>query len=194
MALVQTAQVAEWLGWSADKVVERQADLTRLTEAASTSIRRMCGRDFESTTGARLFSPTMTVRQVLVGDVSAVTAVEIRPRPSSDYTMLDSTDYETLRSTNRQDWPADTLVRTDARWFYPGPNALRVTATWGFPSIPEAIEQATLMLSANLLARAQSPKQVGSSFTGTEIDLGSFYDMDIMELTNDFKVGSGSVG
>ena len=194
MALVQTAQVAEWLGWSADKVVERQADLTRLTEAASTSIRRMCGRDFEATTGVRLFSPTMTVREVLVGDVSAVTAVEIRPRPSSDYTMLDSTDYETLRSTSRQDWPADTLVRTDARWFYPGPNALRVTATWGFPSIPEAIEQATLMLSASLLSRAQSPKQVGSSYTGTEIDLGSFYDMDIMELTNDFKVGSGSVG
>ena len=32
----------------------------------------------------------------------------------------------------------------------------------GLREIPEAIEQATLMLSANLLARAQSPKQVGS--------------------------------
>ena len=78
--------------------------------------------------------------------------------------------------------------------FIRGPNALRVTATWGFETIPEAIEQATLMLSANLLARAQSPKQVGSSFTGTEIDLGGFYDMDIMELTNDFKIGAVSVG
>ena len=194
MALVQTAQVAEWLGWSPDKVTERQADLTRITEAASTSIRRMCGRAFEPVTEARTFSPTMLRWEVLVGDVSAVTAVEVRSAPQNAYTALEQADYETLRSSNREDWPDDTLVRTDGAWFYPGPNALRVTATWGFETIPEAIEQATLMLSANLLARAQSPKQVGSSFTGTEIDLGGFYDMDIMELTNDFKIGAVSVG
>ena len=194
MALVQTAQVAEWLGWSPDKVTERQADLTRITEAASTSIRRMCGREFEPVTEARTFSPSMLRLEVPVGDVSAVTAVEVRSHPSRAYTALESGDYETRRSSGRHDWPDDTLVRTDGYFFTPGPNALRVTGTWGFATIPEAIEQATLMLSANLLARAQSPKQVGSSFTGTEIDLGGFYDMDIMELTNDYKRGNVSVG
>lgn len=194
MALVQTAQVAEWLGWSPDKVTERQADLTRITEAASTSIRRMCGRDFEPVTETRSFTFSMYRLEVPVGDVSAVTAVEERSAPQRAYTPLESGAYETRRATARRDWPDDTLVRTDGWYFYPGPSGLRVTATWGFPEVPEAIEQATLMLSANLLARAQSPKQVGSSFTGTEIDLGGFYDLDIMELTNDYKVGAVSVG
>ena len=81
MALVQTAQVAEWLGWSPDKVTERQADLTRITEAASTSIRRMCGRSFEPVTETRAFSPSMLRWEVLVGDVTAVTAVEVRSAP-----------------------------------------------------------------------------------------------------------------
>ena len=89
VALVQTAQVAEWLGWSPDKVTERQADLTRITEAASTSIRRMCGRAFEPVTEARTFSPTMLRWEVLVGDVSAVTAVEVRSAPQNAYTALE---------------------------------------------------------------------------------------------------------
>ena len=116
----KTAQVAEWLGWSPDKVTERQADLTRITEAASTSIRRMCGRAFEPVTEARTFSPTMLRWEVLVGDVSAVTAVEVRSAPQNAYTALEQADYETLRSSNREDWPDDTLVRTDGAWFYPG--------------------------------------------------------------------------
>ena len=163
-------------------------------EAASTSIRRLCGRDFEPVTEERSFSPRMRHTEALVGDVAAVTAVQVRARPYGAYMALETGDWETLRSSSRRDWPDDTLVRVDGYHFYPGPNALKVTATWGFPEVPEAIEQATLMLSANLLARAQSPKQVGSSFTGTEIDLGGFYDMDIMELTNDYKIGAVSVG
>ena len=194
MALVQTAQVAEWLGWAPDKVTERQADLTRLAEAASSGIRRICGRSFEPVTEQRSFSPTMLRWEVLVGDVSAVTAVQVRSAPQNAYTALEPADYETLRSGGREDWPDDTLVRTDGAFFYPGPNALQVTATWGFPEIPPAIEQATLMLSSNLLARAQSPKQIGSSFQGAEVNLGGLYDMDIWELTNDYKTGAGQVG
>ena len=60
--------------------------------------------------------------------------------------------------------------------------------------MPPSIEQATLMLASKLLARAQSPKQVGTSFTGTEADFGSYFDFDIMELVNDFKTATGSVG
>ena len=194
MALVQTAQVVEWLEWDADSVAGRQADLTRITEAASTSVRRMCGRDFEPTTGTRRFTLNMLQYEALIGDITAVTAVEVRSAPQNAYTALEGADYETLRSTGREDWPDDTLVRTDGGFFYPGPNGLRVTGTWGFETVPEAIEQAVLMLAANLLVRNQSPKQLGRGATGTEVDLSGFYDTDIMELTNDFKRGNVSVG
>ena len=89
MALIQTAQVAEWLGWSADKVTERQADLTRVAEAASTGIRRMCGRDFEPANGqTRVFDVPVSVFELMTGDVRAVTAVDTRRSVNQDWTPI----------------------------------------------------------------------------------------------------------
>ena len=193
MALVQTAQVAEWLGWSADKITERQGDLTRITESASTTIRRWCGRDFTSSDGeTRLFSPTMRSLEAPVGDCRSITRVEVRQQPRVDYVLVDPAAYELLPGPYA-DWPPQTILRTDGAPFPPGPAALRITGDWGFSTVPASIEQATIMLSANLLARAQSPKQIGSSFTGAEADLGSYLDMDIRELCDDYKVGTAAV-
>ena len=70
---------------------------------------------------------------------------------------------------------------------------VRITGDWEFETVPPSVEQATLMLAAKLLARAQSPKQVATSFTGSEVDFGSYFDFDIMELISDFKAATGQV-
>ena len=193
MALIQTAQVAEWLGWSADKVTERQADLTRVAEAASTGIRRMCGRAFEPANGqARIFDVPMTAFELLTGDVRAVTAVDVRRSVSQDWSPVEAGGWQ-LRYGARRDWPFQSIIRTDGYFFPAGTQVVRITGDWEFETVPPSIEQATLMLAAKLLARAQSPKQVATSFTGAEVDFGSYFDFDIMELVNDFKTATGSV-
>ena len=191
MALIQTAQVAEWLGWSADKVTERQADLTRVAEAASTGIRRMCGRAFEPVTESRLFDIPMSAMEHPVGDIRAATMVETRQGGQADWTAVETSAYE-LRLGPRRDWPFQTIIRIDGH-IWEQFATLRITGDWEFETVPPSIEQATLMLAAKLLARAQSPKQVATSFTGSEVDFGSFYDFDILELVNDYKTATGSI-
>ena len=193
MALIQTAQVAEWLGWSADKVTERQADLTRVAEAASTGIRRLCGRDFEPANAqARVFDVPVSVFELMTGDVRAVTAVDVRRSVNQDWTAIAAGGWE-LRYGARRDWPFQTIIRTDGYFFPAGTQVVRITGDWEFETVPPSVEQATLMLASKLLARAQSPKQVATSFAGSEVDFGSYYDFDIMELVADFKTATGSV-
>ena len=194
MALIQPAQVAEWLGWSPDKITERQADLERISESASISIRRFCGRAFEPANGeTRTFNPGVATSEYPVGDIRSATQVQVRYAPTAEYRTLTSGQYELMLGP-RRDWPFQTIARVDGRYFYPGINALRITGDWEFETVPDSVAQAAIMLSANLLSRAQSPKKVGTSFTGSEVDLGSFYDFDIMELVNDYKLATGQVG
>lgn len=59
-------------------------------------------------------------------------------------------------------------------------DAVRVTATWGWASVPGTIKQACLMQASRLLARRDSPYGVaGSPEAGTEIRLLPKLDPDV---------------
>ena len=194
MALIQTAQVAEWLGWSADKVTERQADLTRVAEAASTGIRRMCGRAFEPANGqARIFDVPMTAFELLTGDVRAVTAVDVRRSVSQDWSPIDTGGWQ-LRYGARRDWPFQSIIRTDGYFF---PAGTQVVQDYGRLGVRDRAPQHRAgHADAGRQTARQSPKsQAGGDLVHrrSEVDFGSYFDFDIMELVNDFKTATGSV-
>ena len=65
---------------------------------------------------------------------------------------------------------------------------MRVTGDWGWSEVPDGIVQAAVMIARNYMARRASPKQMGSSFTGAEVDMASFMDIDIEELLSDYRL------
>ena len=185
MTLVADAShVAEWMGWPDEKAQAREGDIERCLAAASSTIRRMAGRDFEKETGARIFEVPVTYDRVPIDDLRAASKVEYRRDGyRAGWETIEPGGYE-LRRFQRE-WPYQLIVRSPGRF---PQGSLRITGDWGWEEVPPAIQQATIMEAAKLLARSQSPKQVGSSFTGTETNLADFMDFDILSLVDDFKL------
>jgi hypothetical protein len=71
---------------------------------------------------------------------------------------------------------------------------LRVTALWGWSSVPAPIEQACLLQASRLLARRDSPHGVaGSPENGSEIRLLERLDPDVAVAVRPFKRVWGAV-
>jgi len=71
------------------------------------------------------------------------------------------------------------------RMAYPGwrPEVVTVTAQWGWSSVPETVEQATLLQAARFFKRRDAPFGVaGSPESGTEMRLLSKVDPDVALL------------
>jgi hypothetical protein len=75
----------------------------------------------------------------------------------------------------------------------PSAEAIRVTAWWGWPEVPESIHEACLMQASRLLARRDAPFGVaGSPETGTEVRLLARLDPDVEILIKPYvrKIGT----
>jgi hypothetical protein len=94
------------------------------------------------------------------------------------WTTIDDTGYDMLPENALADgWAIETLERVDSTWPVWGSTRVRVTATWGWPAVPDPIKDACLLLAARLFRRKDSPEGV----TGFS-DLGAIrvsrYDAD----------------
>lgn len=85
-------------------------------------------------------------RRVMIGDASTVTAVEIADQGGDTVETVSSSDYVAVPRT-RQSWEPivglwfPPLSDTPASWLGPG-YVLKVTGTWGFPSVPNDVRLA----------------------------------------------------
>lgn len=71
-------------------------------------------------------------------------------------------------------------------------DAVKVTATWGWPAVPATIREATLIQSSRLLARRDAPFGVaGSAETQSEMRLLAKLDPDVENMIKPFarKIG-----
>ncbi|MEU9215394.1 phage gp6-like head-tail connector protein [Streptomyces sp. NPDC048376] len=150
----------------------RDALLSKALTAASRSIDRACGRRFylDETASARTYNPTGKVvydvfgARLLIDDAGAVpTLVET----GSGGSFTPFTSYETGPDNALARGRAITsLLSTSSSWGH-GTGRVRVTAQWGWPAVPEEIEQATLIQASRLYKRKDSPEGVmGSSEWG----------------------------
>ncbi|MFH8528112.1 phage gp6-like head-tail connector protein [Streptomyces tendae] len=150
----------------------RDALLSKALTAASRSIDRACGRRFylDETATARTYNPTGKVvydvfgARLLIDDAGAApTLVET----GSGASFTPFTGYETGPDNALARGRAITsLLSTSSSWGH-GTGRVRVTAQWGWPAVPEEIEQATLIQASRLYKRKDSPEGVmGSSEWG----------------------------
>jgi hypothetical protein len=139
--------------------------LENIVEAASRSIDRMANRRFylDASASARAYRPADLLR-VFVDDFGSTSGLVVKTDPDStgvyQTTLTISTDFITEpvnASAKGRPWNYITIVSGSS--FSLPTNArpqVEVTARWGWPTVPDDINQATLILSADLYKRKDS--------------------------------------
>lgn len=139
--------------------------LEQIIESASRSIDKIANRRFylDSTATARTYRPIGNLR-VITDDIGSTTGLILKTDPDStgtyQTTMTLNTDY-IVEPTNAlaKGRPVNylTIVGSTALSlpvnYWP---QVQVTAKWGWPEVPDDIEQATYILSADLYKRKDS--------------------------------------
>lgn len=139
--------------------------LEQIIESASRSIDRIANRRFylDGTATARTYRPVGNMR-VIIDDVGTTSGLVLKTDPDSSgvyqTTFTLNTDY-IVEPTNAlaKGRPINylTIVGSTALSlpvnYWP---QVEVTARWGWPSVPDDIEQATYILSADLYKRKDS--------------------------------------
>jgi hypothetical protein len=139
--------------------------LENIVEAASRSIDRIANRRFylDSTATARQYRPADLLR-VFTDDFGSTSGLIVKTDPNDAgvyaTTLTLNTDYivEPVNAAAKgRPWNYITIVSGES---YSLPVNYRpqveVTARWGWPSVPDDINQATLILSADLYKRKDS--------------------------------------
>jgi len=146
--------------------------LENLIESASRSIDRIANRRFylDATASARLYRAYSNIF-VFVDDIgttsSLVVAIDENGNGTYSKTLTLNTDYIldplTSQSLNRPFTQLTMVSNTESWPIFPGltSNGLRpgvqVTARWGWPSVPDDLNMACLILTADLYKRKDAP-------------------------------------
>lgn len=139
--------------------------------AASRSVDNYTGRRFDlaATATARTYDTAGRLLDnglLLVDDIGDTTGLVVETGYGSTWTTVTPADvtYSPVNAASIG-WPYTGIVRA-ASW--PGyPSFVRVTAKWGWPEVPDEVEQATLLQAARLFKRKDSPEGIlGSSEWG----------------------------
>jgi hypothetical protein len=149
-----------------DTSTVQQATIERSIETASRQVDAHCGRRFYKDTAAtdRYYNRD-TAAVVRIDDFWTTTGLVVAADPGDDGTWEESwtitTDfvagpingimdglpwpYVELAAVGNKTWPPDGLRGT-----------IKVTAKWGWASVPDAIQMATLLIAKDLFKRPES--------------------------------------
>ncbi|MFI7707610.1 phage head-tail connector protein [Nonomuraea sp. NPDC049480] len=148
---------------------DRDALLNNALAAASRAIDKKTGRRFwlDPSAVQRTFSPRGRVVRdergelLLIDDIGSATGLVVETGSGSSWTAV--TGYETQPDNALLDSQAITGLLLAAGTWGTITTRVRITARWGWPSVPDEIEQATLLQAGRLFKRKDSPEGVAGS-------------------------------
>jgi hypothetical protein len=176
--------------------------LTSAINAASRQIDGECDRVFYSQSAVRVYVPESSIL-VNTDDVQTVTKLETSSGDGFTVT-IPATDFqlEPLNGLAGGIPGPFTRIRATGAFLFPvfsqrsvnlDEATVRVTGTFGWPTIPDAIKQAALLLSIRIFKRLDSPLAVAGFG-----DLGAIRvsrtDPDVMAMIAPYVRGSKGVG
>lgn len=141
--------------------------LTLALAAAENAITVYCSRDFTAagtSATARVFTADGT-GLVWVDDIGSLTDLVVKIDEGDDgtyETTITSANYQMEPLNARFQglaWSYDRIRRLDACWPVSsyGRALVQITARWGWPAVPDAVKQATALVSAELFKRKDAP-------------------------------------
>ena len=184
---------------SADTVDD--AMLTIAINAASRQIDGECDRVFYPQSGVRVYVPESSIL-VNTDDIQTVTTLETSSGDGFTVT-IPSTDFQ-LEPLNGQAGGIPgpfTRIRATGAFLFPvfsqrsvnlDEATVRVTGTFGWPAVPDAIKQAALLLSIRIFKRLDSPLAVAGFGDMGAVRVGRT-DPDVMALIHPYVRGSRGV-
>jgi len=166
------ATLAEIKGYMSISDTTDDSLLENLVESASRSIDRIANRRFylDATASARLYRAYSNIF-VFVDDIGSTTSLVVKTDEDGNgtysKTLTLNTDFIldplTSQSLNRPFTQLTMVSNTESWPIFPGltSNGLRpgvqVTAKWGWPSVPDDLNMACLILTADLYKRKDAP-------------------------------------
>lgn len=174
--------------------------------AASRSVDSYCGRRFyrDTTATSKDFYATFCgdadINDYVVASGETVT-VDLTGSGTFGTAWTSGTQYMVAPLNREQHgispWPGETLISLQGYYFptsYTGRPTVRVSATWGWAAIPDAVRQATLIKATRIFRRQQSPEGVagGGDFGG--IRISQYEDPTVVELLAPFRRGGFAAG
>jgi hypothetical protein len=163
MALCTVDDVKQTLGIE-DTVDDLEINVA--VEAATAMIEQYCGRQFtqDSVASARVYVATNSYL-VQVDDISTTSGLILETDPGADGTFdqtWTTADYqlEPLNGIiNGQTWPYHT-IRAIRSLYFPQDYSqalIRVTARWGWASVPTAVKQAAIIQTITVFKSPDAP-------------------------------------
>ncbi|MDX2705805.1 phage head-tail connector protein [Streptomyces sp. PA03-6a] len=165
--------------------------LTSAIAAASKAIDRDTGRRFslDSVASQRVYNPsgrralTCEGELLIVDDIGSATGLIVETGSAGSWTTV--TDYETSpENALARGFPVTALLRPSGSWGS-GAQRVRVTARWGWPSVPDEVVMATLIQATRLYKRADTPEGVMGSAEWGVVRLARI-DPDVYALTKHY--------
>lgn len=169
----------------------RDALLNKALAAASRGIDKACGRRFwlDADPVQRTFNPRGRVvceadgDVLLVDDIGSVAGLVVEAGSGASFTPV--TSYETSPDNALLDGrPITGLLRVNGTWGT-ATSRVRITARFGWPTVPDDIAEAALIQAARLYRRKDSPEGVTGSAEWGVVRL-SRRDPDVWNLIEPF--------
>lgn len=149
----------------------RDSQLTDVLVAVSASIDDMCGRTFTAVTGnptTRTFKAGGRVRDtedgpmLMVDDIGSPTGLTVSAGTAvTGYTTVGAALLElTPLEAPANGRPSTGVLLLSGAWPTGYGKRIRVTADWGWPTVPAVVVQATLIQAARIFKRKDSPEGI----------------------------------
>lgn len=162
-------------------------------EAASRSIDRFTDRRFylDDAASPRVYRTAEHLARLdegdllLTDDIGAATGIVVQTWDGSAYTTVSASNYELHPESDISlGRPAVGVLLPDQRWTY---RKIKVTACWGWPTVPAEVRQACLLQATRLFHRKSSPSgMMGDPQWG--IIRIPFMDPDVKALLSPLQV------
>jgi hypothetical protein len=162
-------------------------------ESASRMVDGFTARTFSNAgTAVRNFAATDAIN-LIIDDAITVTEVASTDEIGDTYTIWKPTDYQLEPLNARADglYSPYTGIRAvnDYSWPVVDQQALvRITGTWGWPTVPTAVKQATIIQASRLFKRLDSPLGVAGFGDLGAIRVSRFLDSDVEQLLMPYRI------
>jgi len=164
-----TAQLAQRINRGEGWTDTESAVLTQLLADVSRLIEEYTGRRFwDSAAGTVRYFTASSAAVLFVDDVTTITAVETDENGDRTYEHTwASTDYDLLPyNASELSKPYTRLrVTPTGNYAFPAgvPKGVKITGTWGWPSVPDLVREITLLEASRLWAQGKSPSGIVAS-------------------------------
>lgn len=174
---------------------DRDSTLADKLAAASRSIDNNTGRRFylDTAVRARIFNPTRRLVQdedgwhLLIPDIGDLDGLVVETGRTGAWTDITSRIEPGPTEALDELKPATSLLMVGGTWPSGAGRRVRVTARWGWPTVPDGVAEATKILAARLFKRKDSPEGVLGSAEWGVIRL-SRTDPDVYELIKNYML------